>query len=252
MELRADIYSIKAEFMKRAALDRIDRERLNEEMRKRIIRERKDEIEDRRNAELFVAMMVTPVQIQEFTVKLDRYDAATVEALMENGEKLQEARKQIDQMLLEAHVLPDGRRVFRTRDEKRVFDESGHEVNADTIRPDMIDSTKTAWEDYRDVVERQAKLQEERTQLQDYQQRLDEARVRIKEDDLTKDDLDELDADLEKSMPKAVRDIVQRNDVQRAEIDRVPSTQTPDISQESPPRSEPRPVLTPPQLGGMG
>ena len=95
MELRAEIYALKAEFMKRATLDRIDRERLSEEMRKRIARERKEEIEDRRNAEVFVAMMATPVQLQEFTVKLDRYDTATVEALMENGDKLQEVRKQL-------------------------------------------------------------------------------------------------------------------------------------------------------------
>jgi hypothetical protein len=252
MELRAEIYALKAEFMKRATLERIDRERLSEEMRKRIARERKEEIEDRRNAEFVMAVMATPVQLQEFTVKLDRYDTATVEALMENGEKLQEVRKQLDQMLLEAHVLPDGRRVFRTRDGKQVFDEVGKEVGADVIRADAIHPGKPSWELYHANRGREATLQEERTHLQDYQQKLDDARVTVKEGGLTKEDLDQLDADLEKSMPKTVRDIVQRNEAQRAEIDKASLPQATDTAPERPLSMERRAALAPSQLGGMG
>ena len=213
---------------------------MSEEIRKRIVRERKEEREDRRNADFLMAVMATPTQIQAFTVKLDRYDTATVEALMVNGEKLQEVRKQIDQMLLEAHVLPDGRRVFRTRDGKQVFDEAGQAVAAEVVRADAIDPRKPAWEDYRAVVERESKLQEERIQLRDYQERLDEARVKVNEGSLTKDDLDNLDADLEKSMPKAVRDVVQRGEAQRAQIDKDAPLQTTDISPEIAPSVESR------------
>lgn len=253
MDLRAETYSVRAEFARRAALDQRDRDRANEEHRRRLQKEREETIKEREALEFFEAVLATPAQIEAFSIKLDRYDTATVEALMNNEVQLQEVRKQVEKMLLEAHVLPDGRRVFRTRDGKQVFDENGKEIGPDTIRPDMIDPNKTAWEDYRAVVEREAKLREERTELQDYQNKLDDARTRVKEGNLSENELDRMDKDLEKSMPRAVRDIVERNDAQRQQIGKdAPSQEITDLVPDSPPKSDRRGVSAAPQGPGRG
>lgn len=253
MDLKAETYAVRAEFARSAALDQRDRERAHEEHRKRVQKEREETIKEREELEFFEAVLATPAQIEDFTIKLDRYDTATVEALMNNEVQLQEVRKRIETMLLEAHVLPDGRRVFRTRDGKQVFDEFGKEVGTDTIRPDMIDEQRPPWEDYLADRQREAKLKEERTQLQDYQNKLDDARTRVKEGNLTETELDRMDKDLEKSMPKAVRDIVQRNDAQHQQIGKeTPSQETEELSPDSPPKFERRSVSAPPQGPGRG
>jgi len=171
---------------------------------------------------------------------------------MNNERQFRDVRERIENMLLEAHVLPDGRRVFRTRDGRQVFDEHGQEVSSDVLKVDAIDPRKPVWEDFRSDRAEEARLVEERGQLQEYQQKLDDARSKANDGNLTSDDLDSLDADLEKSMPKAVRDIVQRNDGQRAEIDKASLPQATDTSPERPLSMERRAALAPPQLGGMG
>ena len=103
------------------------------------------------------------------------------------------------------------------------------------------------------IVEREAKLNEERTELQEYQKKLDDARTRVKEGDLTESELDRMDKDLEKSMPKAVRDIVQRNDGQHQQIGKeTPSQETEELSPDSPPKSDRRGSLASPQGPGRG
>ena len=77
-------------------------------------------------------------ELAAYRVELSMYDTATVEALMDNQEKLDEVRDRIDVMLTEAYVLADGRRVFRTKDGLHVLDEQGQELSKDIIDPDSI------------------------------------------------------------------------------------------------------------------
>ena len=116
------------EFERRAAVSEEQRTRLAFELQQRKIRETKKEQEERDERDFaFIQMMVlaTESQIAEFTVKLDRYDAATVEALMQNEVDLKAVQERLDHMLMEAHELPTGERVFKTRDGTRVFDQNG-------------------------------------------------------------------------------------------------------------------------------
>lgn len=100
---------------------------------------RKDRIDELRGdeAELssFADAIVSASEIAEFEVDLDRYDTATVAALQENEVQLAQVRERMDALLGQAYVLPDGRRVFKTEDGLRVFDESGKELDASTIDP---------------------------------------------------------------------------------------------------------------------
>jgi len=241
MDVKQAAYELKAEFARHAMLDRIERDRRYHAELRRRIEIPEERRRDRERAEQFEAALATPVQITAFKARLDTYDTATVEALMNNEHQLRDVRERIQNMLLEAHVLPDGRRVFRTRDGKQVFDEFGKELGPDTIRAGDIDGRKPAWEDFRGLQETEVKLEDERKQLQDYQQKLDDARTKANEGNLTNDDLDRMDKELEKSMPKAVRDIVQRNEAQHQQIGtETPSQDATDLSPDSPPKSDRR------------
>ena len=151
-----------------------------------------------------VATIASDMEVRAFQAKLDRYDEATVEALMLNTEQLEFVRAQIADMLDRAHVLEDGRRVFKTRDGQRVFDEHGEQVSPETVRPDQIDDKRPYWEDYEAARDHEKALTAERRDLLRFQEKLDEARERSEADDLTKDELDELEAELDEAMPASL------------------------------------------------
>ena len=172
-------------------------------------RERRERNEDARNddAELmdFAMVMVSAAEIDAFRLDLDQYDAATVGALQENERELIEVRERMDHLLGQAHTLPDGRRVFKTEDGLRVFDELGAEVDASTIDSDLIDDFRPRWETYKPELDRLSVLMEQRAELLAYQQKLDEARDRLDRGDLTREEFDALRDDMKVAMPDAVR-----------------------------------------------
>lgn len=166
-------------------------------------------IEQKRREEQAVAMFeaafASPAAVTEFRVQLDRYDTATVEALMDNGEALPLIRERINGMLRQAHTLPDGRRVFKTLDGQRVFDEHGQELSLETVDPNRIADEKPRWETYKGAKDEGDRLTAEREQLLDYQTRLDKARERLDKGELTQKEFVQLKGDLSAAMPEAVR-----------------------------------------------
>lgn len=174
-------------------------------------RERREEEkfeDERRDAEFITTaeiILATSEEIAAFRVELDEYDVKTVEALMENREALESVRERIDAMLEEAYVLPDGRKVFKTRDGTQVFDEHGQALSPDVIDPATIDDRKTRWEPFKAATDEHVRLTKEREQLLTYQAKLDEARERLDKGDITHKELESLKADLAEDMPDAVR-----------------------------------------------
>src|SRR5688572_6312748 len=141
----------RVEFARKAAIARDLEQRLRNEklLKDKREREQRDASTDEHADFLAVVDLVlaSDHRIEAFTVKLDALDAATVAALMQNEEALIAVRERIATMLLAAHVLPDGRRVFKTRDGTEVFDEFGTAVSAEEITPDQIADDKPRWED---------------------------------------------------------------------------------------------------------
>lgn len=165
-------------------------------------------MEEKRREQEFAMMMdvmVPPVRIAEYHIKLDRYDTKTVEALMDNEQARNFVREKINTLLGQAHTLPDGRRVFKTIDGQQVFDEHGLELDRAMIDPLQIDDKKPKWETFRDSKLEEKRLTEERQQLIDYQGKLDQARVRLDKGDITEIELKEIDDKLSADMPEAVR-----------------------------------------------
>lgn len=175
-------------------------------------RERRKEgrLEDeRQEAETWAAIetvIATMQEVAEFRVKIDDYDAKTVEALMENRELMDAVRKKIDAALEQAHELPDGRKVFKTKDGLRVFDQDGHELASEMIDPSEIDDNKVRWETFKAWKDEKVALEAKQQQLLEYQAKLDEARERLDNGDITQKELDDLKADLAADMPNAVRE----------------------------------------------
>lgn len=149
--------------------------------------------------------LAAPARIADFRVKLDTYETKTVEALMENQEAMQRVRQNLDGMLGNAHVLSDGRRVFKTEDGESVYDEHGQKLDREVIDPSGIDGRKPKWEAFKGATSEQAKLEGEQQGLLDYQAKLDDARDRVGKDGLTDAELTEMETDLRNAMPEAVR-----------------------------------------------
>ena len=150
-------------------------------------------------------VMVSQAQVRELRLQIDRYDTATVNALYENEQALLNARKRLDEILSDAYVLPDGRRVFKTEDGMQVFDENGNEVDPSVVEPDQIEDWRPRWEAYDDASEEVERLEQERSDLVGYQDRLDAARERLEAGDMTQDEYDRLQQELTDAMPEAVR-----------------------------------------------
>lgn len=203
------------EFARKAAISRELEDRLRDE-KARIERREKDQAEDRREdremAELLTAVLASDERIEAFTAKLDRYDVATVDALMQNEQDLAVVRERIETMLLEAHTLSDGRRVFKTRDGQRVFDENGTELKANEIDPNTISDKKTKWEDFQEAHQTRDALVDERRQLLEFQGKIDDARERLEDPELTEDELKALDKELGEAVPDRVRKTLERDE----------------------------------------
>lgn len=168
--------------------------------------ERTEKLEDDLAGMGMEVVMATEIQIREFEEKLDTYEAATVTALMENQKQLDIVNARIEAMLAQAYVMEDGRRVFRTEDGTQVFDEHGVEITQDELDFELIDDKAPTWEAFSRGVEERANLVAERESLFEYQQKLDDARERISEGEISEAELEELDNDLLEVMPDRVRE----------------------------------------------
>lgn len=149
--------------------------------------------------------MASVAQLERFETKLTQHETATIATLLANQEAIDRVRERMDETLCRAHVIEDGRRVFRTRDGEQVFDEYGQEVGPDIIDPLAISPHHPTWEAYRPDFLELRRLNAERAQLIEYQERLDEAREEIADGEISEAELQELDAELSDLMPPAVQ-----------------------------------------------
>lgn len=176
-----------------------------EEQRRKEKSDRAERAEDDLVDFATAGVLATDQQIIDFTAELDTYDEATVRALMENDEQMAAVEADIQRTLEEAYLLPDGRRVFKTEDGLRVFDADGREVFSDTIDPEDISPNHPSWEVYKGFVDRGVELRTERDGILKFQEQLDDSRVRLDDEDLTVEEIDDMRERLGTLMPDAVK-----------------------------------------------
>lgn len=150
-------------------------------------------------------ILADPIEIEAFKVDLDTYDALTIEAIMENREILEALYLERDTALENAYQLDDGTHVFKSEDGIRVFDKEGNQLLSGIVDPNQIpdhNTTHEAWQDIRTKIHKHEIIDQK---LLDYQEKLDNARERLDDAELTQDEFDELKEGIEKDMPIEVR-----------------------------------------------
>lgn len=178
--------------------------RQQEEERTR--RGRKEDIADDADAVLdFALAVISTSEASTLRYELETYGTGAVAALQVNEEELSLSRDRLNTMLARAYVLPDGRRVFKTEDGTQVFDENGVELDQDTIAPDMIADSYQRWEPYWAEKTHFMALERQRTEILEYQEKLDAAQERLDSGTMTRKEFDELREELRTEMPEAVR-----------------------------------------------
>lgn len=153
-------------------------------------------------------VVATEAELQRFEKKLDVYDEATVIALMENQRALDLTQARLDLMLDQAHVIEDGRRVFKSQTGLFVIDEFGNEISPDELDADLIGDDKPTAEQYLEGLHQKESLLQDRQKILEFQEKADDAREKIQDGDLSKSELDELDAELADALPVSVRNHV--------------------------------------------
>lgn len=207
--------------------------------------DRKEEVADRLEDDFLSyatdAVIATQVQIEKFGARLDLYetklnsyearlnvyDTAIVRALVENQTKLDEVDNQLSKvevhlqdMLDHAHVMEDGRRVFKSEDGTFVIDEHSENVTREEVDFEQVSGTSAEaflveYEDKKNLLEARETLVEDRNRLHGAQDKLDAARENlsqareklqdardgIEKEGLTVGEIEELEADLLDAMP---------------------------------------------------
>ena len=183
---------------------------------------RQEEIEDAAETSaistIATVALATDYQIEQFQIRLHRYDAAVTEAILENDEQLKFIRERlrlveqrIQQMLDEAYVLEDGRRVFKSEDGTYVIDEHGQDVAPEEVDFDLIPNTVTA-ESYmekrqqqREALKVEQELVEERDQLHHAQDLIREKEEALESGKTTEQDLEEFDKEIFDALPASAK-----------------------------------------------
>lgn len=166
---------------------------------------KKDEDVDEFAEFVLLELLASAQDIARLRTKIDLLDRASLEALRETDEKLDKARENLERTRDNAYQLPDGRKVYRTEDGKTVYDDRGNQVSPTAITPDAISEESPIWEMRQRAAERVEDLETQRQDIQDFRSRLDRTGKRLDDDNITQDELDELDKELESGMPAAVR-----------------------------------------------
>ena len=200
--------------IRRTDRDRQALDRLHRDKREREKDEKRRDTEDGLVDMAFVAMQALEQELRE---TIETYQTATVLALEENRKALEEIERQRQEMLDRAYVMDDGRRVFKSRDGERVFDEFGQQIGKDELDPDMIPNDQDVWEDFDEFNSGRDRLKAEREQLLDYQEFLDEGEAKLDKGGLSESEKKTLRQELESAMPLSVRKQVTAADPTRPE-----------------------------------
>jgi len=187
----------------RAAFLRLETERDEAErnVAERIDTQKADAVaRDDQVSDIYTALFIAgPLRerLAQLAERLDAHQLAVIEALQNNREELDLAEGQVDELLDRAYVLPDGRRVFKSEDGTRIYDEFGRELGDDEVDVNEIGDDTPNWEQYSAKVRKRDQLQTTRDKLLSYQERLDQAEEKIRNGTLSESEADDLDVMLD-------------------------------------------------------
>ncbi|MCP8896357.1 hypothetical protein KYK29_15625 [Shinella daejeonensis] len=172
----------------------------------RLRRDRKEDLASETSEVFdFALAVITASEAAELRFELDLYGTGSVAALQQNEIELADVQKRLDKIFAKSYTLPDGRKVWKTADGSEVYDERGEKLDLSVIDPAEIADEYPKWETVKPMLDERELLLKERTEILDYQDKLDAARDRLDSGNMTRKEFEELREELKADMPDAVR-----------------------------------------------
>ena len=167
---------------------------------------------------------------ERVTGRLEETEIAVIRALATVRDRITETRLALDDMLNRAAELPDGTKVFRTRDGTRAYTEDGELLTPEEMAGVHWRDDAPSWEEFTEVRDVHEAAVEAEQDILDYQQQiLDPARERIDSGEIIpEDELRHIEEDMEARMPESVRRLLDPQG--QIEIDAVVSPEAADRS----------------------
>lgn len=203
-----DVHNLRREFLKRSERrqERRKQYQIRQQSERRAkLAEQAEAAESEFLALGQVAIEASSEAITLFENDLSTYEALTVEEIMRLQSQLDALLEEREALLANTHVLPDGRRVFKTLDGQRVFDEHGVEVGRDVIHPDMIGDDKTRHEAFLQNGSAIERTRQRLDSMHEFKGELDGIRDELGDKPITVERLEELRERLESSAPVEIR-----------------------------------------------
>lgn len=205
------------------------RQQRHMEQTRRDDQKRRDDAAEELESDLLTAastILATPQEIEAFAVRLDdfetrldTYDKATVKALLESQQRLEAYQLERANMLDQAYVMENGRRVFRSEDGSYYMDEDRNAVDPNDLDLSRFTDAMPSAEDFIRIEDNILREQTVQQNIHDFDaaknkalDRAEDIRTEIEKGGMTKerldelaDELDRMDKDLLQIMPPSVR-----------------------------------------------
>lgn len=145
---------------------------------------------------------------QKVEATLERVQNATDKALEDIQNEIQKLENKLEFMEECASRLPNGTRVFKSKDSNKAFTKTGREISATELSMVIWNQGSHTWEEYQETKTRLEQARKEKSDVEHYQKEvLQPANNRIHDPDnpSSEDDLENILSDIQGKMPEAVR-----------------------------------------------
>lgn len=138
--------------------------------------------------------------------ELDLMDQASVQALQDIEQELQEIRKAREKMLEQAYLDEQGRRIFMTGDESAAYCEDGSQLEADEFAQvkERLRG-KPTWDDFDAFDKREAELSAERDQIHRHDAERQQLREDLAKGAISGEEAKQREKEIAEAMPERVR-----------------------------------------------
>jgi len=176
--------------------------------REEILRARGVEPESDRRRRLFLEELQRMQHIfdqvyYEVQRDLDQMREAADRALKATAEQVEKAEQQVESIKARASRDDEGHIVYRTRDRQRGFYDDGRSMTDEQMQGVKWKEGAPTWEECQQAKQTLGEAQRAHDAAQAYSDRVDYYRERMKDGDLTLDELKDIQKDL-KAMPESV------------------------------------------------
>lgn len=177
-------------------------------------------------------------------------------------QRIEETDGQLRQMQESASTLPDGTKVFRSKNGEDAYTEDGRKLSVDEMSQVLWQSNAPTWEDYQQVKEDQQQALEDKAAVEHYDIEVVQAtKEKMKTGEMSHKDLGKALEDIKAEMPRAVTEVMNPlNEQEKASVElsilepvsleNAPDMKThfetvrvdvPDLSAEAVPELKPKP-----------